>query len=255
MIKIKKIITYCYTFFYLAKKLGFICFLNYFFQNNLSRKKEIKIKPKGFKDYIFFRRGDSDFTVFSQVFFSLEYEFPLNFIPKNIIDCGANVGFASLYFSMKYPSSNIIAIEPEINNLEQIKKNVSNEFNINILHGGVWHSNSRLQIVQELKSDSWSYTCKEATNDFLNSFPAFAIESIMKDYAIDEIDILKVDIEGSEIELFSKKYEYWLPRTKAIFIELHDWNRKGCSKMFFSTLLNYDFSVFIKGENLICIKN
>jgi len=251
----KKIITFVYTSFYLSKKLGFISFLNYYFQNKFSLKEEIKIKPKGFKDYLFFRKGDTDFTVFSQVFFKLEYDFPLNFIPKNIIDCGANVGFASLFFLLKYPSSNIIAIEPEIKNLNQIKKNLSHDVNVNILHGGVWHSNSRLKIVRDLNFDSWSYTCKEVSNDFDNTFRGFNIESIMKEYKIEEIDILKIDIEGSEIELFSKNFEYWLPRTKAIYIELHDWNRKGCSKIFFSTLFNYDFSVFIKGENLICIRN
>jgi hypothetical protein len=43
------------------------------------------------------------------------------------------------------------------------------------------------------------------------------------------IDILKVDIEGSEKEVFENS-STWIDRIRVIVIELHDRYKKGCSQ-------------------------
>lgn len=78
---------------------------------------------------------------------------------------------------------------------------------------------------------------------------------IMEQQGKSQIDLLKLDIEGAELELFAEDYQHWLSNTQILMIELHDWFRKGCSKSFFSALLHYDFSITPKGENFICIQN
>jgi hypothetical protein len=69
------------------------------------------------------------------------------------------------------------------------------------------------------------------------------------------IDVLKLDIESSEKELFSQNFEPWLAKTKMIIIELHDSMKAGCAKQFFEAVNkvfpNYDLS--IKGENVILV--
>ncbi len=52
-----------------------------------------------------------------------EFSLPQDFQPKLIIDAGANVGFASLWFLQRFPNTEIIAIEPESSNCEMLKKN------------------------------------------------------------------------------------------------------------------------------------
>lgn len=79
---------------------------------------------------------------------------------------------------------------------------------------------------------------------------AVSIKDIMEQYSFDRIDILKIDIEGAEIELFKNNYDDWLPSVRVLIIELHDRMRKGCSKTFFDALSKYNFSTEIKGENL-----
>ena len=69
-----------------------------------------------------------------------------------------------------------------------------------------------------------------------------------------EIDLLKIDIEGAELEVFSNNYESWLPKTKALIIETHDQDRKGTTRPFFSTIAKYNFSTTISGENFVCIR-
>ena len=68
------------------------------------------------------------------------------------------------------------------------------------------------------------------------------------------IDILKMDIEGSEKEVFSSNYAYWLPRTRCIIIEIHDFMRAGSSNAVFATMAKYNFSLAVHDENLIFMR-
>ena len=72
---------------------------------------------------------------------------------------------------------------------------------------------------------------------------------------LEQIDLLKLDIETAERELFSKNYQAWLPKTKAIVIELHDWITPGCSKPFFKAINEcFDtYSYSSRGENTIIV--
>jgi hypothetical protein len=75
----------------------------------------------------------------------------------------------------------------------------------------------------------------------------------MREQNWNSIDILKVDIEGSEKEVFELNYENWLPKCKAIVIELHDNMKQGTSKSVFKAISQYNFSFEMQDENLIFI--
>ena len=72
---------------------------------------------------------------------------------------------------------------------------------------------------------------------------------------MDEISLFKIDIEGSEKELFEFGSTAWLPKCDTIITELHDWLKQGTSKVFFKIMGDYDWTTYVKGENIICIKN
>ena len=67
----------------------------------------------------------------------------------------------------------------------------------------------------------------------------------------EHIDIIKIDIEGSEKEVFAIHTDLWLPKTKTLIIELHDRIVPGCSKTVFKQISKYDFSMEIMGQNLL----
>jgi hypothetical protein len=84
---------------------------------------------------------------------------------------------------------------------------------------------------------------------------ALSIPAIMKKHQLEQIDLLKIDIETSEKQLFKEGYEEWLPKVKMIIIELHDWLEKDCSRPFLMAI-NKCFSSYKfaqKGENTIVI--
>jgi hypothetical protein len=84
---------------------------------------------------------------------------------------------------------------------------------------------------------------------------AVSIRSLQDQFGLTTIDILKIDIEGSEKDLFENADHSWLANTKCLVIELHDRMKEGCSKAFFGAISQYNFSFSMKGENLIFINN
>ena len=87
----------------------------------------------------------------------------------------------------------------------------------------------------------------------LNKVLTINIDEILNQNNWDIVDIVKIDVEGAEKELFDSNFERWIPRTKCIIIELHDRMKKGCSKSFFKAISKYNFSCELRGENLILI--
>ena len=66
---------------------------------------------KGYKHPIFIRSNSTDISNFHEIF-NIEFPLPNNLNPKFIIDAGANVGYASIFFLNKYPKASVIAVEP-----------------------------------------------------------------------------------------------------------------------------------------------
>ena len=87
------------------------------------------------------------------------------------------------------------------------------------------------------------------------SISTITIDEIMKILNVKKIDILKIDIEGAEHELFKNNYDTWLPNTRCLIIELHDRMRNRSSQNFFKAISKYDFSYSHQGENLVFINN
>lgn len=223
--------------------------------NTLLKKGVNSLLFKTISHPIFLRRSTSDIPTFNQVFLNREYEYSFEILPQFIIDCGANIGLATVFFKNKYPNAFVVSVEPENSNFEQLKKNTSLYSKIECIKSGIWNKNAILKVEDEFHFGNWGFTCKEVFKEDENTVNAISIKEIMNRYNYPQIDILKIDIEGAELELFNSNFEEWLPFTKVIIIELHDRFRRGCSKSFFTALNNYDFSLSLHGENLICIQN
>lgn len=227
----------------------------FYFKTLLSKKDFLVFSHKEFQQNVYLRKKSSDIATFYQVLFNLEYQLTIKEEPSVIIDLGANIGLASVFFLNKYPNSIVIAVEPEKSNFDCLLKNTKEYTNIIAYNNGIWNKNANLEI-KSSELGSWAFYVNEVEKEIPNSVKAISINQIIENHSLKQIDILKIDIEGSEIELFSSNYETWLPITRMIIIELHDWMREGCAKQFFTTLVKYNFQLSHKGENLICyLKN
>jgi FkbM family methyltransferase len=238
------------------QELGLVTGVSFIISKKLKTDKIIKIS--NLKHPIFLRRNSSDTSVFSQIFVDKEYDIELNFEPKVIIDGGANIGLATVYFKNRYPNSKIIAVEPDAENMNVLKSNVANYKDVFIKQVCLWPQKGQMHLNDKYGLGKWAMVVEEFIengNQDLDVVEALTLTDIMNEFNLDYIDLLKLDIESAEKQLFSDNYMQWLTKTKVIIIELHDWMTDGCSKPFFSAInkafKNYSYSQF--GEHTIII--
>jgi len=223
----------------------------------IKNKSTNDIKISKVRTPISLRSGTSDIPLFYEIFWKNEYGFNLSFEPVNIIDAGANIGLAALFFANKYPNTKIISIEPEKSNFDLMLMNINDYPNIIPLRKGLSNLSNQKNEVYESDKGKWGFTTglvsESLHQDDERIISTISIDDIMAMYNLAYLDIVKIDIEGAEKELFESNYENWLSKTRCLVIELHDRLKLGCSKNFFNAIGRYNFSLSQKGENLILI--
>lgn len=175
----------------------------------------------------------SDLAVFNQVFLHKCYhpivqkllEYTDSSSPVKMIDAGANVGYACLYFKTFFPQADIVAIEPDENNSRQLEKNLSaNQYSlVELIKGGLWHRASWLEVVRDFRDNrEAAFTVKEISVN--TNIRGYGFLEILERQRWEEVDLVKIDIEGSERFLFNtvEKADAILSRTKFLAIEIHD---------------------------------
>ena len=78
---------------------------------------------------------------------------------------------------------------------------------------------------------------------------ATTIGCLLDESQQDRISILKIDIERSELALFSANYKEWLDRVDNLTIELHD---EECASVFHKAIADEGFTVFDSDELTVC---
>ena len=237
-----------------ASKLGFIPAVRIVWKMFLGKKGQlISFDVPGIKHPVFIRAKTSDDYTFQQIFINEEYGFSYNGNAQIILDAGANIGLAAVYFANRFPAAKIICLEPESSNFELLKMNTNAYANIVGLQKGLWNRPAHL-IVEVDGRDNWGFTVKETTSGSADSIEATSVPALMQQYQLQQIDIAKIDIEGSEYEVLSDDASVeWMKKCTTLVIELHDRMKPGTSEMLFKRLLQMEkFAVEISGENLIC---
>jgi len=196
--------------------------------------------------------SNSDLVMFWQIFQHKEYEINIPFDPKVILDLGANVGLASVYFSNRFPTAEIFSLEPNTDNYQMALKNVEFYPNVTMVQAAIWNSLEEIQLIDKGYGEA-SFMVEPGTGS--KSVQAFTVDSFLQQMNVKSADIVKIDIEGAEKEIFEKGYENWLPNTKIIIVETHDRYKRDSSKAVLNTITKYDFSLEISGENLVFYNN
>jgi len=226
--------------------------LSVYFKLKMSGRRTLNVP--GIKHPIMLRGSKADKITFKEIFMRKEYavELPASITPEFIIDGGANIGFTSIFFANRYPAARILSIEPDADNFKSLVENTKPYANITPVQSALWHRRETIHVVDRGYGERGFMIDRDAEGTTLQ---AASIVDLMEEYKLPHIDILKMDIEGSEKEVFEEGYSQWLPRTKCLIVELHDRMKPGCSKALFKALVQYDFSMSIRGENLVFTNN
>ena len=140
-----------------------------------------------------------------------------------ILDCGANIGAASLWYKAMYPEAHIIAVEPASDNFEYLTRNTSK-----------WQVERVKAGIDAIDGDASLYDpgfgpdgYRMDPNGAGEKIAMISIETILRQCSPNSVPfILKVDIEGYEARLFAKPTQA-TASFPIIIVEPHDWLLPG----------------------------
>lgn len=168
----------------------------------------IKLRPSG-----------GDLFIFYEILLDGSYYLPEATQPKrrglNVVDLGANVGLTTLYYDMLFPGSSFFCVEPDRNNFDVLKHNISNIPQARAVQGAVGAQAGKGFF--DSSGHSWGGKLANAGEEVT----VWSIDDVIHESGFEHVDIMKIDIEGAEKEIFSSA-PAWLKKTRLIIIELHD---------------------------------
>jgi FkbM family methyltransferase len=234
----------------------------------------IEAHDREFKRSVYLRKRTSDLRAFEQVFLDNTYNLrrlarwidimhwysalkeqgsPL------ILDLGANIGLASVYFASNWPKAFIVPVEPDAGNFSMLTKNTAALNNVNPVRAAIANSEGSVRIVNP-EDDAWSIRTELVTEICADTVSAVSVATLLQQRDHDDLACLpficKIDIEGFEQNLFEKNLD-WIAQFPIIIIELHDWMLPGkaTSNAFLRAISGHNRDFVYIGENVFSIRN
>ena len=174
---------------------------------------------------------------------------------RSILDCGANIGDETVKFWLQYPLATIVAVEPNALNFSFLQRNTASLDRIVLKHAGVWYRSARLRVVTGDSNEAFSVQedlacCHDSRKE---SVRAVTVNGLVEEQGWSTVDILKLDIEGADVDLFQNSSN-WIQRVNVIIVEANDAQRAGSTAALFAAISAEDFDVFVHGENHVLIR-
>jgi FkbM family methyltransferase len=189
----------------------------------------VGLSVPGLRGKAWIRAKTSDLAVFQQIVVDREQQVELAAAPRTIVDAGANIGLASAVWAARYPEARILAIEPDAGNFALLRRNTRRYPGVTAVRAGLWCRGGHVRI-ENPEAEPWAFRVGEADAGDASAVVALTVGDAIGSLGGDRIDVLKLDIEGAELDIFSAADLGWLDRVGTIVVELHDRLRPGCTE-------------------------
>jgi FkbM family methyltransferase len=175
---------------------------------------------------IYYDNFNSFFAMFAEIFLHEIYgDIKLKEKTPTIVDCGANIGIATLYFKYYYPSANIVSFEPDPGTFKLLKKNCE----ANKLSNVALHNKALSDKKGKIKFYSYGNfegspgnTIHKKWVNFNNVLERNLDCVTLSSINLKKIDLLKIDVEGAEGKIIKDLSQTnHLSRVKNINLEYH----------------------------------
>ena len=186
-----------------------------------SFKAYVSIESKYLTYPFYIRLGTTDFGEFCHTIIRRAYRRSIPLYPvKMIIDAGAYIGDTACWYATQCPEATIVALEPDPSNFGALKRNAVPYGNrIEVVRSALWHEDRPLKISNG--SGSSGMTVRELhageTSDCMGVSPRTLIDQLSPG----GVDIVKLDVEGEELNLFRPKFDNWIEKVHTIVVDLH----------------------------------
>ncbi len=135
-----------------------------------------------------------------EIFIKKEYECELGTETPFIIDCGANIGMATLGFKERYPRSTILAFEPSKKTFELLERNVRDNKlqNVHIRNVALGEREGKITLFSE-KTKRGSLVASVIRERIQNDVEKEEVNVVtLSSFIKKKVDLLKIDVEGAE---------------------------------------------------------
>lgn len=229
-----------------VRKLGFVQAARFWFCSG--RPGEFNVSAKSYAKPFRLRGKTSDPWVFRSLIVSDEYSLlPKSLNPQTILDAGANAGFGIRWLKQRWPDASVAAIEPDTDNIRVAGINTAGMSGVDLMEGALWSEDGRASFVC---AGDEKYALR-VRMDKEGPIRCVSVGSVMRNMGWDKIDILKMDIEGAEREVFGAGAKEWIHKVGVLIVELHEGVSPGCTVRLFEALHGTGFTLKWRGENLV----
>jgi FkbM family methyltransferase len=172
----------------------------------------------------YFNRSDAVFLV-HEIFVNATYFFPSPTPAPRIIDCGANIGMATLFFKSLYPASAVIAVEPARETFELLKANISRNHlrDVTLINAALAEQPGSVAISTP-GPGSIAATAGGRPGGSTASVQAITLSSLLDEPA----DFVKIDVEGAEYGVVRELIASGrIGRVRHMVLEYHEADRRS----------------------------
>jgi FkbM family methyltransferase len=135
--------------------------------------------------------------LYREIFVRQHYYFHSDSDAPRIVDCGANIGMASLYFKWLYPKARVMAFEPDPGTFQMLLRNIAdNRLDIEAHNCALWDKDGELDF---FTSEREPGSLLMSADNFRTHATAIKVPARkLSAFIHDPVDFLKMDVEGSE---------------------------------------------------------
>lgn len=213
---------------------------------HISVPRSLSVRPSFLRYPVRLRARTSDPFVFRQIMIENEY-LPLKSLhAETVIDLGANIGLASAWFLGSFPQASVLAVEAAADNAAACRENLAPYGSrARVVHGAAWSSRTTLTLHPQVSATDNIVKESRAGDSAGMQVEAWDLPSLIELSGFAQVDLLKIDIEGAEAEVFRTGAPQWLGRIRNLCIELHG---QQCREVFYRALEGFDYTVTQSGE-------
>jgi len=185
----------------------------FLFTSRLSRSTEVvskkfPIRVRGISLQIAVRNNFADPHVLHEAFIGHDYDRGLLSEPPGVIfDVGANVGYISLYLKTKYPNARIFCFEPDPETFIQLVTNTKQYADITCFQWAL-DAQGGMRTFYRSKTFHMRNSLIAAADSDHVTVESKTFKEALKRTGVAQVDLLKIDIEGGELELFESDFPF-----------------------------------------------
>jgi FkbM family methyltransferase len=135
--------------------------------------------------------------LYREIFVRQNYYFDAEDNAPVVLDCGANVGMASVYFKWLYPKCRVKAFEPDPATFQLLQQNLAqNRLDVEAYNCALWNEDSELDFFVDSANPGGLLMSTDGSRWY--GEPTKVKGRKLSDFIDGNVDFLKLDVEGAE---------------------------------------------------------